>query len=169
MVQCFKCNKRGNLTQHHIDGNGTHLPLEDQNNDPSNLITLCPSCHDIVEGVCNQCYQRDDCNRTRFMDCWRFEDAIPPLHFKTREEIFMEKYLYEETNLAKCPKCNSASITRISYWKYDGVYKENKNWIAIYECNKCKAQFRRTMTGFLEQMEDNKKIPIKIQEDVYVT
>ena len=93
MVQCFKCNKRGNLTQHHIDGNGTHLPLEDQNNDPSNLITLCPSCHDIVEGVCNQCYQRDDCNRTRFMDCWRFEDAIPPLHFKKPAGVVVKGFL----------------------------------------------------------------------------
>lgn len=48
--QCQICKSSQRLCIHHIDGHGvTHngdlLPLEEQNNSDSNLITLCTLCH----------------------------------------------------------------------------------------------------------------------------
>jgi 5-methylcytosine-specific restriction endonuclease McrA len=37
------------ISVHHIDGRGTQLPKEQQNNELSNLETLCSSCHSIQE------------------------------------------------------------------------------------------------------------------------
>lgn len=43
--KCTRCSSKTKLNIHHIDGNGsTHLE-ELQNNELSNLITLCASCH----------------------------------------------------------------------------------------------------------------------------
>lgn len=43
--RCQACNTVGNLHIHHIDGRGCLLPVEDQNNELDNLITLCVGCH----------------------------------------------------------------------------------------------------------------------------
>ena len=52
---CQSCNRNKNqlgnnrLEIHHIDGNGSSKPKEEQNNSLDNLITLCHKCHYKVE------------------------------------------------------------------------------------------------------------------------
>lgn len=43
--KCVKCCSNDMLVVHHIDGNGSNLPYDLQNNNLSNLVTLCASCH----------------------------------------------------------------------------------------------------------------------------
>jgi 5-methylcytosine-specific restriction endonuclease McrA len=42
---CVLCGSTENIQVHHIDENGRNKPKEEQNNDLSNLTTLCGSCH----------------------------------------------------------------------------------------------------------------------------
>lgn len=43
--KCKECNSTYRIQVHHIDELGRNKPKMIQNNDPSNLITLCASCH----------------------------------------------------------------------------------------------------------------------------
>jgi len=43
--RCVDCGDTDNLHVHHKDGNGRNVPKEKQNNDMSNLVTLCSTCH----------------------------------------------------------------------------------------------------------------------------
>jgi len=164
LSQCFRCKRRGNFNFHHIDGNGSQLPIEKQNNYPDNLITLCPSCHDIVEGICSKCFARNNCNKRKFKECWNFEDALPPIYFKTAEDVFIEGLDMKEGFNAKCPKCESTNLARISKWTYDGVYKHSNYWIALYKCRKCGQVFKRRLENELERALDNKKVSIEIED-----
>ena len=49
--KCTMCSKTTYLTVHHIDGNGRGSPTP--NNNLSNLITLCRSCHAKEHGTCD--------------------------------------------------------------------------------------------------------------------
>lgn len=164
MSKCFKCKKRGNFSYHHIDGMGSQLPIDKQNNNSSNLISLCPACHDIIEGICSKCFVRNNCNKNKFKECWGFEDSLPPIHFRTIEDIFEENLFIEKSYEAHCPKCGSDNIIRISKWTYDGVYKHSSNWIAIYRCSKCNKKFSRVLNNLCEKSIDIKKIPIEISD-----
>lgn len=45
---CCHCGTKGaskTLDVHHLDGQGSQLPIAQQNNTPSNLVTLCKPCH----------------------------------------------------------------------------------------------------------------------------
>lgn len=42
---CQHCGSKKDIHVHHIDGNGAGVCKEDKNNDLSNLLTLCRSCH----------------------------------------------------------------------------------------------------------------------------
>ena len=163
-MQCFKCKKRNINNIHHIDGNGTQLSEEQQNNSNKNLITLCSDCHDIVEGICNQCFVREYCYDKKFKECWAFEDALPPIHFKTKKDIIIELQDSEESFKVNCPHCSSKRICRISKWSYDGVYKATTNYLAFYQCENCKKIFKRTLESGLERANDNSNIPIKIKD-----
>lgn len=80
-MKCWKCGATGlpKGSSHHIDGN-------QDNETATNRITLCPSCHDQVEGICSLCQLHPDCHTRKFRDCWRFEGNIPPIHFRANEE-----------------------------------------------------------------------------------
>ena len=43
-IHCKICKKLGKNENHHIDGNT-------KNNEPSNIITLCLSCHRSIHGI----------------------------------------------------------------------------------------------------------------------
>jgi len=163
MATCFRCGKRGNFYYHHIDGRGRRLPVEEQNNNKTNLIPLCPSCHDMVEGICSKCVHQSTCNIKKFKECWRFEDALPPINFKSVEDELFEQSEIGTSFNSNCPKCGSNKIKRISLWRYGSVYSGIPKWTAIYECNKCKYKFKRTMMSLLEQSIDIEKIPIEIK------
>lgn len=47
-VVCKKSHHETSLAVHHIDGNGRGV--KNPNNDPSNLITMCESCHHSYHG-----------------------------------------------------------------------------------------------------------------------
>lgn len=164
MSICYKCKKRGNFQRHHIDGMGTQFPTEIQNNNENNLIILCPDCHDLVEGICAKCSKRSNCFDIMFKECWRFEDALPPIHFREDTESIIENLdnVFYQNRL--CPKCNSNKIKRISKWFYDGVYKHTKNWIAIYKCIKCGYNFKRVFESLIERSIDNKNTTIEIDD-----
>lgn len=75
MRQCWRC--RSTISEnaiHHINGNH-----EDEN--PQNLLRLCPKCHDLVQGICDKCEGQKDCYVQKLQRCWAFEDAIPPIYF----------------------------------------------------------------------------------------
>ena len=168
MSKCALCSKKGKWGVHHINGKGSVLPVEQRDNRKTNLIVLCNLCHDKVEAVCSKCFARNNCNNRKFKECWRFEDALPPINFKSREDIFVDslnvKEIIRESFEAKCPKCKSSKIARISIWDYDGVYKSDCNWIAIYKCKKCGYKFIRTLNSLSERAIDNDRIPIEIED-----
>lgn len=164
MSKCYKCKNDGNFRNHHIDGRGSWLPLENQNNDKDNLIKLCPDCHNIVDGICSKCFRQENCNIRIFKECWNFEDALPPIHFRESSEYVMENLDNRYYEKAICPFCKSNKIKRISKWFYDGIYKQNKNWIAIYNCVKCNKNFIRSLESLYELSIDNKNTPIEIND-----
>jgi hypothetical protein len=49
--KCAKCGATKKLHVHHLDGNGTTKPYEEQNNNIDNLIVLCCKCHRIEHGA----------------------------------------------------------------------------------------------------------------------
>lgn len=163
-MRCFKCKKKNVFSIHHIDGNGSQLPEDEQNNSKENLIILCLDCHDLIEGICSQCFLRENCFDNKFKECWGFEDALPPIHFKRKEDFLIDSEKLEDSFTASCPKCNSNKIARISKWTYDGVYKSDNNYIALYKCKSCKFEFKRTLNGLYERAIDNLKVPIEIKD-----
>jgi hypothetical protein len=93
---CARCSAPINPDNiHHI--NGTH-----EDDSPHNKIGLCPKCHDFIQAVCDKCRGQGECHKSLFIECWRFEAAIPPIHFRikegTVEEVVEpeEEPLYEE-------------------------------------------------------------------------
>jgi len=74
--QCWKCRTRkGTISFHHINGNHNDVRK-------FNLINLCSKCHDVVQGICDKCQNQRDCYGIRFCNCWRFEDALPPIYYR---------------------------------------------------------------------------------------
>jgi HNH endonuclease len=47
-LNCERCNATGKLSIHHLDRNF-------RNNDPSNLQTLCGSCHSLLHHTAGEC------------------------------------------------------------------------------------------------------------------
>ncbi len=84
MKRCYKCGNTGkDVSAHHINGNhgDNRLP---------NLISLCTKCHDLVQGICDKCRIQGDCFRNCFIECWMFEEALPPIHFRLRQDDAVE-------------------------------------------------------------------------------
>ena len=79
MSRCWKCGASG-LSQH----NKHHIDGSHENNAPTNKITLCPECHNFVEGICSECETQLECHVRRFKDCWRFESNLPPIYFSPK-------------------------------------------------------------------------------------
>lgn len=52
--RCRHCGKQTSLVVHHVDGTGRGTPVQSKNNHPSNLLTLCRSCHARVHQSENQ-------------------------------------------------------------------------------------------------------------------
>jgi len=156
-MMCFRCSSRGNYGLHHIDGSGNS---DDPNDNPNNLIPTCPTCHDYIQGFCDKCTKQPFCNRKTFLECWEFEEAIPPIHFRLRKK---EEILESES--AKCPECGSEKIVRISKWYVPiaSVYNNNTQYHAIYHCKKCHAEFKRKLNK-PERAWDNHNIPIEITD-----
>lgn len=159
--KCKKCRRIAEkVSKHHIDGLGTHLPIEAQNNKSKNLINLCDDCHNQVEGVCSECGDREYCNTIKFKECWRFEDSIPPIHFISIEGKFIERTKNISVN-ARCSNCDSKRIKRISVWMYT-LYR--REWGAIYNCKKCNNEFHRVFKSLIERDTDIKNIPIEVEK-----
>lgn len=115
MKRCWRCRKEIETYcgPHHIDGNHSNDLLINQ-------ITLCQKCHDLVQGICDKCLNQKDCHIKRFQKCWHFEDALPPIYFKsiteTAKEMKKEIRQYRKTLVisingidtpVKCMLCNA--------------------------------------------------------------
>ena len=80
MKQCWRCRTTTSENMiHHVNGNH-----EDEK--PQNLLRLCLKCHDLVQGICDKCNQQKDCYIQKLQRCWRFEDALPPIYFRPKQE-----------------------------------------------------------------------------------
>lgn len=78
MKQCWKCRSTISDTNiHHVNGNR-------KDEKPQNLLRLCPKCHDLIQGICDKCITQKDCYTQKLQRCWAFEDALPPIYFRTR-------------------------------------------------------------------------------------
>lgn len=75
-MKCWKCGK-GPLRKENIH----HINFNDEDNSPINRIPLCPTCHDLIEGICTICQNMGVCHTRKFKDCWRYETNLPPIHF----------------------------------------------------------------------------------------
>jgi len=124
---CWKCrqenaktndSKVNKISKHHIKGH----------NKGDELISLCQKHHDLVEGICGNCQRQPNCFESLFKQCWRFEDALPPINFKPKQIVTIETDNFK----LECPECDSNNIVRLSYW--------NKTILpldAYWKCNDC--------------------------------
>ena len=81
MINCARCGVPiGPDDTHHINGNH-------EDDSAYNRIGLCGKCHDFVQGVCDKCRGQEECHKNLFLECWRFEDAILPIHFRMKQEM----------------------------------------------------------------------------------
>lgn len=81
MKQCWRCRTTKEATGlHHIDGNSN-------NSVTHNLIRLCKRCHDLAQGICDQCKIQSSCGVRYFTSCWGFDGALPPIHFRKKEAL----------------------------------------------------------------------------------
>jgi len=92
--KCVKCGSVEMLAVHHIDGNGSNLKDELQNNSLDNLVTLCFSCH------AREHREQEKENKTsKFLGVWKRKDSWQAQlrhkgkryylgTFKTEEEAF---------------------------------------------------------------------------------
>ena len=68
--KCVKCGSVEMLAVHHIDGNGSNLKDELQNNSLDNLVTLCFSCH------AREHREQEKENKTsKFLGVWKRKDS----------------------------------------------------------------------------------------------
>jgi len=85
MKQCWRCRTTmEGVHRHHI--NGDH-----ELNMPTNLINLCKKCHDLVQGICDECIAQSECHTKKFVECWRFDKALPPIHFRAKSDIIEDE------------------------------------------------------------------------------
>lgn len=162
--RCYFCEILSEkVSQHHINGKGTAFEIEDQDNRPINFINLCTDCHDRVEAVCSKCADQGKCNNIKFKECWIFEEAIPPKYFRSFKQAIKDMFLSNEVREAKCPKCNSTNIARISIWRCTGIGAGKSAFKGIYNCKKCNNKFQRKLESSLERSNDNKQVSIEIE------
>jgi len=74
MKRCWRCRSSIRVALHHIKGN-----VEYKN--PSDVISLCPKCHDLIQGICDKCADQIVCHVKKLQRCWAFDDALPPIYF----------------------------------------------------------------------------------------
>jgi len=67
--KCISCNSIEKLAIHHVDGKGSNLPIDLQNNTLENLITLCFSCHARLHRS-----QENENKSSKFVGVWRSEN-----------------------------------------------------------------------------------------------
>jgi hypothetical protein len=111
MKKCWKCGKieykKFEVGNHHINGN-------DSDNSLRNLINLCPKCHDLVQGICDKCQNQPDCSIKKLQQCWGFDDALPPIHFRRRKDMDMEALTDAPSSAKTSPSGRNKAKTGIS-------------------------------------------------------
>jgi predicted amidophosphoribosyltransferase len=118
MKTCWRCrirNEYGSI--HHINGNHNDDWL-------GNKVNLCLRCHDLVQGICDKCAIQSDCHFKHFANCWRFEDALPPIYFKPKDEktsiesIDKEIMALREAREVPCVDCGKPHLRKfdIDLW-----------------------------------------------------
>ena len=163
--ECYFCKEKVKAkNMHHINGLGFAVEPIERDNRPENLVSICPTCHDKVEAVCGKCVNRKKCNIHKFTDCWVYEDAIPPKHFKSSRQALIDMFSVDNFTETHCPDCKSSNIARISIWKSEGVYSGKPSFRAVYRCKNCNNKFLRKIEGLLERSLDNKRVPIEIKD-----
>jgi len=93
VIDCARCDtpiSRDNI--HHINGNH-------EDDSAYNRIGLCGKCHDLVQGICDKCTNQGECHIKKFQECWHFEDALPPIYFRMKEDPGEEGFQPKEESL----------------------------------------------------------------------
>lgn len=78
MSICWKCKiKIKEFQIHHVDGNH-------ENDNFNNKVYLCNKCHDLIQGICNNCKKQQECYAAYFNICWEDVSKPPPVYFEIK-------------------------------------------------------------------------------------
>jgi len=79
--QCWRCRSTTHLTGIH------HINADPNDQKPQNLLRLCQKCHNLIQGICDKCKDQKDCYIQKLQRCWRFEDSLPPIEFRPKDQV----------------------------------------------------------------------------------
>lgn len=173
MLHCSRCGVPiGPDNVHHINGNH-------DDDSAHNKIGLCMKCHDFIQGICDKCSRQSECHVKRFRECWHFEDALPPIHFRSMNEQLLENQ--NENNSARSMMSvvkGRVHLDREPIEKEEIIYgprlnpedvwaKEDQRW---YYCPLCHVVYpnsgkclydRRPLTSFVPADDSWRKVVLE--------
>ena len=142
---CWKCSIEGVKTPteslHHING---HFKGQ--------TIPLCKKHHDFIEGICGKCQEQETCWLEHFKQCWKYEDSVPPIHFreKTEERDVIRKENKTPTLSNRNSKLTLTAEERETIISWCDTDKNGKIWIHTTQ----KPMIRRLLKNPLFELED---------------